>query len=106
MSTENTKVDINEYDTNVLNNSTMAHDTKPEQKNISQTINACTRPPKDETFKEKIARLVRDADKGNLCVSCGGDKMAIVNAADRVIEWVIVKLHKNSTKKKADVDKA
>ena len=82
MNTENTKADMN------------------------RPINACTRPPKDETFKQKIARLVRDADKGNLCVSCGGDKMAIVNAADRAIEWVIVKLYKNSDKQKANVDKA
>ena len=76
------------------------------QENMSCTTNTCTRPPSDETFKEKMARLVRDADKGNTCVSCGGNKMATVDAVDNFIEWIITKFRGNATKQTTDTDKS
>ena len=95
MNAANAKVDINDYDPAVSDDSAMSYDTKLEKENTNRPINACTRPPKDETFKQKMARLVRDADNGNHCVSCGGDRMAIVNAADKIIEWIVTKFKKN-----------
>jgi hypothetical protein len=52
----------------------------------------------DETFKDKLSRLVRDSDKNAVCAGCCGTKMATVDAVDNLIEKTITTYRRISTK--------
>jgi len=52
----------------------------------------------NETFKQKIGRLIRESDKTPGCVSCAGSKMATLDAVDNMIEWVITTYRRISKK--------
>ena len=63
--------------------------------NVSESVSC------DETLKDKICRVIRDSDKKVTgCVCCGGDKMATADALDRIIEWIVTKFRRTSTKHK------